>query len=313
MIRILLLLTLILNFSFIFPQKNIIDIDSVIKADNYKVFKNISYGADKKNKLDLWVADTKLKTPFVIYIHGGGFGAGNKSAAYTNDNFKKIKKLLENNISFATIDYRFKNNDDFLLSSFNDAKRALQYLKFYSDKYNLLKNKVALMGASAGATSSLWIGLQDDLSDKKSKDPILRESTKVSCIVGIAAAHSLNLIRWKDMANVDEAYLKSIFEKYLGKMDTEKWMERSFNKNYISEVDFFEKMDSNDPPIFIINYGKNTKPKNIADFHHNPLHAKLLKNRADSLKIKNVVYAPGIGIIDKSNKDMVDFIIENLN
>ena len=313
MIRILLLLTLILNFSFIFPQKNIIDIDSVIKVDNYKVFKNISYSADKKNKLDLWVADTKLKTPFIIYIHGGGFGAGNKSAAYTNDNFKKIKKLLENNISFATIDYRFKNNDDFLLSSFNDAKRALQYLKFYSDKYNLLKSKVALMGASAGATSSLWIGLQDDLSDKKSKDPILRESTKVSCIVGIAAAHSLNLIRWKDMANVDEAYLKSIFEKYLGKMDTEKWMERSFNKNYISEVDFFEKMDSNDPPIFIINYGKNTKPKNIADFHHNPLHAKLLKNRADSLKIKNVVYAPGIGIIDKSKKDMVDFIIENLN
>jgi acetyl esterase/lipase len=313
MIRILLLLTLILNFSFIFPQKNIIDIDSVIKVDNYKVFKNISYGADKKNKLDLWVADTKLKTPFVIYIHGGGFGAGNKSAAYTNDNFKKIKKLLENNISFATIDYRFKNNDDFLLSSFNDAKRALQYLKFYSDKYNLLKSKVSLMGASAGATSSLWIGLQDDLSDKKSKDPILRESTKVSCIVGIAAAHSLNLIRWKDMANVDEAYLKFIFEKYLGKMDTEKWMERSFNKNYISEVDFFEKMDSNDPPIFIINYGKNTKPKNIADFHHNPLHAKLLKNRADSLKIKNVVYAPGIGIIDKSKKDMVDFIIENLN
>jgi acetyl esterase/lipase len=313
MIRIILSLTLILNLSFIFPQKNIIDIDSVIKVDNYKVFKNISYGADKKNKLDLWVADTKLKTPFVIYIHGGGFGAGNKSAAYTKDNFKKIKKLLENNISFATIDYRFKNNDDFLLSSFNDAKRALQYLKFYSDKYNLLKSKAALMGASAGATSSLWIGLQDDLSDKKSKDPILRESTKVSCIVGIAAAHSLNLLRWRDMANVDEAYLKSIFEKYLGKMDTEKWMERSFNKNYISEVDFFEKMDSNDPPIFIINYGKNTKPKNIADFHHNPLHAKLLKNRADSLKIKNVVYAPGIGIIDKSNKDMVDFIIENLN
>ena len=313
MIRIILSLTLILNLSFIFPQKNIIDIDSVIKVDNYKVFKNISYGADKKNKLDLWVADTKLKTPFVIYIHGGGFGAGNKSAAYTEDNFKKIKKLLENNISFATIDYRFKNNDDFLLTSFNDAKRALQYLKFHSDKYNLLKSKVALMGASAGATSSLWIGLQDDLSDKKSKDPILRESTKVSCIVGIAAAHSLNLLRWRDMANVDEAYLKSIFEKYLGKMDTEKWMERSFNKNYISEVDFFEKMDSNDPPIFIINYGKNTKPKNIADFHHNPLHAKLLKNRADSLKIKNVVYAPGIGIIDKSNKGIVDFLIENLN
>ena len=38
---------------------------------------------------------------------------------------------------------------------------------------------------------------------------------------------------------------------------------------------------------------KNKKPKNIADFHHNPLHAKVLKERADYLKIKNVVYAPG--------------------
>tara|TARA_B100000989_G_scaffold295727_1_gene277360 strand:- start:835 stop:1773 length:939 start_codon:yes stop_codon:yes gene_type:complete len=311
--RILFSLAFTFNCFFIFSQKNIVNIDSIIKADSYTVFKNISYGPDKKNNLDLWIADPELKTPFVIYIHGGGFGAGSKNAAYTKNNFKRVKRLLENNISFATIDYRYKNNDDFLLSSLNDAKRALQYLKFNNKKFNLRKNKVALMGASAGATSSLWIGLQDDLSDKKSKDPVLRESTKVSCIVGMAAAHSLNLNRWKEMANVDEDYLKSIFEKYLGKMDTEKWMKRSFDKDYISEVDFFEKMDPNDPPIFIINFGGNRKPKNIADFHHNPLHAKVLKQRADSLKIKNVIYAPGIGIVDKSNQGLVDFIVENLN
>ena len=311
--RILFHLAFTFSGFFIFSQKNIVNIDSIIKADSYTVFKNISYGSDKKNNLDLWIADPESKTPFVIYIHGGGFGAGSKNAAYTKNNFKRVKRLLENNISFATIDYRFKNNDDFLLSSLNDAKRALQYLKFNNEKFNLLKNKVALMGVSAGATSSLWVGLQDDLSDQNSTDPVLRESTKVSCIVGMAAAHSLNLNRWKEMANVNEEYLKSIFEKYLGKMDTEKWMKRSFDKDYISEVDFFEKMDSNDPPIFIINFGGNRKPKNIADFHHNPLHAKLLKQRADSLKIKNVIYAPGIGIVDKSNQGLVDFIVENLN
>jgi hypothetical protein len=38
-----------------------------------------------------------------------------------------------------------------------------------------------------------------------------------------------------------------------------------------------------------------------------------LKQRADSLNIKNVVYAPGIGIIDKSRQGVVEFIIENLN
>ena len=313
MIRILILIVFSLSCFLVFPQRKRINIDSVIKADNYNVYKNISYGPDRKNTLDLWIADSKSNSPFVIYIHGGGFGAGSKNAAYSKNNFKRVKKLLKNNISFATIDYSFKNNEDFLFSSLNDAKRALQFLRFNSEKYNLLKDKVALMGSSAGATSSLWIGLQDDMSDKNSPDPILRESTKVSCIVGMAAAHSLNLNRWKNMADVDEAYLKSIFKKYLGKMDAEKWMQRSFDENYISEVDFFEKMDANDPPIFIFNPGKNKKPKNIADFHHNPLHAKVLKQKADSLKLKNVVYAPRIGIIDKSGQGVVDFIIENLN
>jgi len=228
MIRKYLIIAFILNCFFVFSQKNIVNVDSIIKADNHTVFKNISYGPDKKNTLDIWLANSKSKSPFVVYIHGGGFGAGSKNSAYSKNNFKRVKKLLENNISFATIDYRFKNNDDFLLSSLNDAKRALQYLKFNNEKFNLLKDKVALMGASAGASSSLWIGLQDDLSDKNSDDPVLRESTNVSCIVGMAAAHSLNLMRWKDMANVDEAYLKSIFENYLGKMDTEKWIKRSF-------------------------------------------------------------------------------------
>lgn len=313
MIRNLILIVFSLSCFLVFPQRKQVNIDSVIKADNYNVYKNISYGPDKKNTLDLWIADSKSNSPFVIYIHGGGFGAGSKNAAYSKNNFKRVKKLLKNNISFATIDYSFKNNEDFLFSSLNDAKRALQFLRFNSEKYNLLKDKVALMGSSAGATSSLWIGLQDDMSDKNSPDPILRESTKVSCIVGMAAAHSLNLNRWKNMADVDEAYLKSIFKKYLGKMDAEKWMQRSFDENYISEFDFFEKMDANDPPIFIFNPGKNRKPKNIADFHHNPLHAKVLKQKADSLKLKNVVYAPRIGIIDKSGQGVVDFIIENLN
>ena len=313
MIRNLILIVFSLSCLLVFPQRKRVNIDSVIKADNYNVYKNISYGPDRKNTLDLWIADSKSKSPFVIYIHGGGFGAGSKNAAYSKNNFKRVKKLLKNNISFATIDYSFKNNEDFLFSSLNDAKRALQFLRFNSEKYNLLKDRVALMGSSAGATSSLWIGLQDDMSDKNSPDPILRESTKVSCIVGMAAAHSLNLNRWKNMADVDEAYLKSIFKKYLGKMDAEKWMQRSFDENYISEVDFFEKMDANDPPIFIFNPGKNRKPKNIADFHHNPLHAKVLKQKADSLKLKNVVYAPRIGIIDKSGQGVVDFIIENLN
>jgi len=49
MIRKVIFLALILNHLFVFSQKNFVNIDSVIKANNYKVLKNISYGPDKKN------------------------------------------------------------------------------------------------------------------------------------------------------------------------------------------------------------------------------------------------------------------------
>ena len=91
MIRNLIFLTLIFNLSFIFSQKNIVNVDSIIKVDNYKVFKNISYGTDKKNKLDLWIASTELKTPFVVYVHGGGFGSSNKNAAIPRIILKELK------------------------------------------------------------------------------------------------------------------------------------------------------------------------------------------------------------------------------
>ncbi len=65
-------------------------------------------------------------------------------------------------------------------------------------------------------------------------------------------------------------------------------------------------------PFFIVNFGKNRKPKNIADFHHHPLHAKELKIKAESLNMENVIYATGIGLFDKSQKGMNEFIFEKL-
>lgn len=296
----------------LFSQRNVINVDSIIKTDNYNVIKNLKYGEGERNVLDLWIADEKVNSPLIIYIHGGGFSSGNKESAYRKNSFNRIKKFIDNGISFATINYRFRNNEDGIITSLNDAKRALQFLRFNSDVYSLDKSKIGVMGSSAGATSSMWIGFFDDMADINSNDPIERESTKVSLIVGIAAAHTMDLNRWKEMANIEQSYMDELTLQFMGKLDRDKWMKKTFDKDYISKIDFFDQMDKNDPPFFIVNYGKNTKPKNIADFHHHPLHAKELKKKADLLNIKNVIYATGIGIIDKSRQGLVDFIVENL-
>ena len=306
---------LFLNSLFVYTQNKNVNIDSIINLNQYQVLKDVKYGDHKRNNLDIWLANSKENTPLLIFIHGGGFVGGNKESAYRKNNFNRFLKLLENKISFATINYRFMNNEDGILSSLNDAKRALQFIRYNHEKFNIDKMKIGLMGSSAGATSSLWIGFNDDMSDKKSNDLVEREPTIVSCIVGIAAAHSMDLRRWRDMIDLDENYLDEISRKYTkgAGMDEDIWEEKTYDEKYLSKIDFFQKMDSDDPPFFIVNFGKNRKPKNIADFHHNPMHAKLLKERGDELKIKNVVYAMGIGIIDSSNIGMVEFIIQNLN
>jgi len=306
---------IVFNSLIVYSQNKNVNIDSIISVNEYQVFKDVTYGDNERNTLDIWLAKSENQTPLLIFIHGGGFVGGNKESAYRKNNIKRFLKLLENNISFATINYRFMNNDDGILSSLNDAKMALQFLRYNNKKFNINKTKIGLMGSSAGATSSLWIGFSDDMSDKNSDDPILRESTRVSCLVGVAAAHSMNLGRWRDMIGLDQDYLDEISRKYTkgAGLDVDVWEKKTYDEEYLDKIDFFKKMDSNDPPFFIVNFGKNKKPKNIADFHHNPMHAKLLKQRGDEMNINNVVYALGIGIVDKSNMSMIQFIIQNLN
>ena len=216
-----------LNSLFVFTQNKNANIDSLIKISEFQVFKDVKYGNHKRNSLDIWLANSKEKTPLLIFIHGGGFVGGNKEHAYRKNNFNRLNKLLNNNISFATINYRFMNNEDGILSSLNDAKRALQYIKYNHEKFNIDKTKVGLMGSSAGATSSLWIGFNDDMSDNNSDDPIERENTIVSCLVGVAAAHSMDLRRWRDMIDLDQNYLDEISRKYTkgAGLDVDIWEE----------------------------------------------------------------------------------------
>ena len=86
--------------------------------------------------------------------------------------------MIDNGVSFATINYRFKNNNDGILTSLKDAKRALQFLRFNSDKYKIDKSKIGVMGSSAGATSSLWLGFFDDMAKTNNKKNILGKINK---------------------------------------------------------------------------------------------------------------------------------------
>src|SRR3954453_14969504 len=65
---------------------------------------DVVYGSDKKfNVIDLWKAKSDKPTPLVIFIHGGGFGGGNKDVIRTQ---LPLDEFLQAGVSCASLDYR---------------------------------------------------------------------------------------------------------------------------------------------------------------------------------------------------------------
>jgi acetyl esterase len=143
---------------------------------------NIAYGPHERNVFDLWKAKSDKPTPLVVYIHGGGFQTNSKQSVSP----QLLKACLDNGLSVAAINYRLSPQYHFP-DHFMDSARAIQFLRSKAKEYNLDPKRVAATGASAGAGTSLWIAFHDDMADPNNPDPVLRESTRLTCVAVVDA------------------------------------------------------------------------------------------------------------------------------
>jgi acetyl esterase/lipase len=139
---------------------------------------DVKYGPHARNVLDLWKAKSDQPTPLVVYIHGGGFRAGSKESLSP----ALLDGCLKAGISVMAINYRLSPEVSFP-AHYMDSARAIQFARSKAKEWNLDPKRVASTGGSAGAGTSLWIGFHDDMADPKNADPVLRESTRLSCMV----------------------------------------------------------------------------------------------------------------------------------
>jgi len=138
---------------------------------------NVRYGPHERNVLDLWLAKSQVRAPLVLFIHGGGFRQGDKTALAAD----RLNALLDGGFAVAAINYRLTNTAP-APAAYLDCARALQFLRANAAQWNLDPSRVASTGGSAGAGTSMWLAFHDDLADPKSKDPVARQSTRLSCI-----------------------------------------------------------------------------------------------------------------------------------
>ena len=163
-------------------------------AKDYTCFESLRYGAVRSDipagdptqdrVLDIWLPDGQAPAkgwPLVMFIHGGGFAGGDKAMS------KGLKPLfqgmLEKGYAVVSINYCLtrKNDKSVKVScssemkngfppsgqyhpalqkaiddACTDAVLALKWIAKNSKSYSLDKNRIAIMGGSAGAITCLY-------------------------------------------------------------------------------------------------------------------------------------------------------------
>ncbi len=276
-------------------------------------FENEKYGPHEQNTFDIWLAKSDKPTPLVIYIHGGGFTGGDKSKYFQSED---AVRFLDAEVSVATINYRFMNEPPYgILASMNDSKRFVQFIRYHAKKYNIDKNRIACSGGSAGAGTALWLAFSDDMANEGNDDPVLRESTRLTCAGAFATQATYDIFQWDEILGFPLSKTPG-FMQMVARAFGFKSAENVDLKSQVKirkNLDFLKKMNKNAAPVFIYNRHIAGIPETPDDINHHPNHAKVLKEKANSVGLQAVIYAPEIGIVDESGVDLVDFFLSQFN
>lgn len=122
---------------------------------SYKTFYDSISG--QQVTLDMFIEVPKGKGPFpvVIFIHGGGFVAGNKSG-FTSQSFA----VAQIGIVGISIEYRLKGHGGTFFQFIEDTMDAVEFIRSHSADYQIDFTRLALAGGSAGGYLSSYAAMK---------------------------------------------------------------------------------------------------------------------------------------------------------
>lgn len=257
----------------------------------------VKYGPHERNVLDLWKARSDKPTPLVVFIHGGGFRSGSKEKLSGT----LLEGLLEKGISVMAINYRLSPEVTFP-AHYMDSARAIQFARSKAGEWNIDPKRIGSTGSSAGAGTSLWIGFHDDMADPKNPDPVLRETTRLSCMAVTAAQSSYDprvIKEWVGEAASKHPALGGFYGLKPDELDTP-------NTHKVYEAASpINHLTADDPPVYA-SYGDAKPGEGI----HNITFGLRLKAKMDALHIECTIRPAGRNA--DPEKEMVEFFAKHL-
>lgn len=308
MIRLRITLALLLISAFTFAQ---MPSSKQIEARLPKgtiIHGNVPYNNDtlKKHLLDIYLpADAKEKsplggtplggTPLVIFIHGGGW-VGNDKYADMGYMPNTVAAMLENGIAVASIDYRFAMQAVFP-AILQDCNKAVSFLYDNADKYGLDKNKIAVMGFSAGGHLASLMGTSQNNKVTDLYFPNSYRPFKYKAVVDFYGPTDLVLLPGNEDAKSPEGLL-------IGAAP----LERPDLAKAASPITYIDK---NDPPFLIFHGEKD----NIVSNKQSKLFSAWLKHFGVKNELTIVKDAPHFGTmydVEEIRVKVINFLIQHL-
>jgi acetyl esterase/lipase len=170
----------------------------------WQSYRDLKYGRDVMQSLDLYVpANARGCLPVVVFIHGGGWVAGDKSMA-------TFFELSKKGYALASINYRLIWEAAFP-AQIQDCKGAIAFLRSNAGKYKLDPDHIAVWGCSSGGQLAMLLATTGNGEVPEWESECRGVPTRVEAVCDWAGPSDLvSLIRTRPLDKYIRSYTKNL-------------------------------------------------------------------------------------------------------
>jgi len=230
------------------------DLSATEKETVYKILKDVSYGSDAEQNMDIYLSQKAKsfgkRNYTIVFLHGGGYYFSDKSQEE-----RYIEPYLKKGLNVINLNYRLKRGIPMATS---DLTHALNFLKANNNDNKLNLKNVIVTGFSAGAHIATNVGLAQNNPEYPNK---LNDGIQIVGIINFSGpVDGLDVVERIFTEHPNEQYQavgKALFspEEY----------ESKENLAVFEPITYF---DSKDPHLFLWHGGQDDQipPSTFEEF-----------------------------------------------